>query len=97
MTKKEYIIYLLEDLKDIWNFADSLLGIINKLDDNNELIDKLFIFLKANIEKVNDKKLNEAFLRSKEKLKENIKEEKAEKWEDESELNDLEKELEILL
>ena len=97
MTKKEYIIYLLEDLKDIWNFADSLLGIINKLDDNNELIDKLFIFLKANIEKVNDKKLNEAFLRSKEKLKEKIKEEKAEKLEDESELNDLEKELEILL
>jgi hypothetical protein len=95
MTKKEYIKYILKELKGVWELSEPFLKVIDIVNDD-EIINLFFIFLKRNIKKCKDKKAINILKKHRDKLKLYLNEEKKEESNDRNELLELEDKLEIL-
>ena len=96
MTKKDYILKVLELLKDDWDPARWLWIVIWEIDDE-KLLDSMYSLFKKWIKNVHDKWLIKKVQESFDYVK-NIREEEKKDWlENEKELDELEDELDNLL
>jgi len=93
MTKKKYILEILEHLVDDWDFAKWLNLVVLGLEKEKD-INFIFEILKNSINKISDKKLKEKIKNSFKKIRQ---EENQEKNLEKKDLIDLENELEQLL
>jgi len=95
MTKKEYLLYILNSLEKDWDIAKWLKIIINDLENKDDkILNELFNIFKSAILKVNDKKILQTFNKSFNKLKQ------IRAWEQELkdlELKSLEEQMEKLI
>jgi len=96
MTKKEYILKILEKLKDDWLLAKWLAKVIWEVNDEKLLNSMYKIFNKV-VNNISDEKIKEKFNKSVLFVKKKRLAEKNEKQEDFEELDILEKELENLI
>ena len=97
MTKREYILFILNDLKWVWNLAEPFLVLVDKIDKKDDkLLNSLYILLKKNIENINDKKVINIFNENKRKLKKSLLDEKNQDEYDNMHILDMEKELNII-
>ena len=49
MTKKEYIQFILNDLKWVWSLADSFLVLVDKIDEKDNLLNSLYGLIGKNV------------------------------------------------
>lgn len=96
MTKKEYILKILEKLKDDWLLAKWLAKVIWEVNDEKLLNSMYKIFNKV-VNNISDEKIKEKFNKSVLFVKKKRLAEKNEKQENFEELDILEKELENLI
>ena len=95
MTKKDYILKILELLKDDWAPARWLWIVIWELDDE-KLLESMYWMFKRGIRKVHDKKVQKKIQESFDYMYKVRKKEQEEYMSNEKELDGLEKELENL-
>ena len=93
MTKKEYILHILETLKDDWELAKWLAIVIINSEEESKILDLVFNILKESLKKYSNKKYKDRIIKNLDKLKIDLNKEKKELS---RELLDLEKELENL-
>jgi len=94
MTKKEYILKVLETVKDDWELARWLaIIVINSPEEDSKILDLIFNLLKESLKITSNKQYKDKVLNSLSKLKIELNKEKQEIIQ---ELLDYEKELLIL-
>ena len=93
MTKKEYILHILESLKDNWELARWLTIIIINSEEESKILDLVFNILKESLKNYSNKKYKDRIVKNLDKLKIDLNKEKKELR---RELLDFEKELENL-
>jgi len=96
MTKKDYILKVLELLKDDWEPARWLWIVIWELDDE-QLLDSMYNIFKRGIKNIHNKWLIKKVQESFDYVKDIREEEKKDWLENEKDLDELEKELDSLL
>jgi len=93
MTKKEYILKILDYLKDDWDLAKWLIVVINKT-DNVLLLEKIYNIFKEEVSKIYDKNLKNKLSKAVSSVKKIIEKEKVAREQDIKDLKKLEEELE---
>ena len=96
MTKKDYILKVLELLKDDWEPARWLWIVIWELDDE-QLLDSMYNIFKKGIKNVHNKWLIKKVQESFDYVKDIRREERKDWLENEKDLDELEKELDSLI
>ena len=95
MTKKEYILKILETLKDDWPVAKWLAIVILELEDE-KLLEAMYKIFNKSINNIKDKNLKKKFSETVSAMKEMRLTEKKDREHDFEELEDLEKTLNLL-
>lgn len=90
MTKKEYIIYVLKELWDSWKLSKWFLKIVQNLGEKDELLDKLYLFFKDNIDLKNKENMIKSLEENKKNFRKNLEEEKNDLKQENKELKEIE-------